>query len=84
MTIEAQIHLLLAAAAFTAIAFAAPTISSRPRSRPDDRLGRDRLGGRHARHARGEAAAGVFGLVERILYVAFISWLVVMASSLSS
>ena len=25
-----------------------------------------------------------FGLVERILYVAFIAWLIVMASSLSS
>jgi hypothetical protein len=84
VTLEAQIHWLLAAAAFTSIAFAAPIISS------DLDLGQTiasvviasalaTLVTRAVRPLR-----SVFGLVERILYVSFIAWLIVMASSLSS
>jgi len=84
VTVEAQIHLLLAAAAFTSIAFAAPLISS------DLDLGQT-----IASLVIASAVATLvfravkplrsyFGLVERILYVSFIAWLIVMASSLSS
>src|SRR6478609_5310742 len=84
VTIEAQIHWVLAAAAFTAIAFAAPTISS------DLDYGQTiasvvvasaiaTLVTRAVKQLR-----RVFGLVERILYGAFIVWLVVVASSVSS
>jgi hypothetical protein len=84
VTLEAQIHWLLAAAAFTAIAFAAPIISS------DLDLGQTiasiviasavaTLATRAVRPLR-----SVFGLVERILYMSFMAWLIVMASSLSS
>jgi hypothetical protein len=84
VTVEAQIHLLLAAAAFTSIAFAAATISSD-------------LDYAHSLATLTVAAAiatlvtravrqlqRVFGLVERILYVAFMAWLLVVASSLAS
>ena len=75
---------MLAAAAFTAIAFAAPTISS------DLDYGQTiasvvvasaiaTLVTRAVKQLR-----RVFGLVERILYGAFIVWLVVVASSVSS
>jgi hypothetical protein len=84
VTVEAQIHWLLAAAAFTSIAFAAPTISS------DLDLGQTiaavvvasavaTLVTRVVRPWR-----SVFGLVERILYISFLAWLIVVASSLSS
>ena len=84
MTPEAQIHWVLAAVAFTSIAFAAPLISN------DLDLGQTiasiviasavaTLVTRAVRPLR-----SVFGLVERILYVSFIAWLIVMASSLSS
>ena len=84
VTVEAQIHWLLAAAAFTSIAFAAPTISN------DLDLGQTiaavviasavaTLVTRVVRPWR-----PVFGLVERILYIAFLGWLIVVASSLSS
>jgi Protein of unknown function (DUF998) len=84
MTLEAQIHWLLAAAAFTSIAFAAPLVSS------DLDLGQTiasvviasaiaTLAARAVRPLR-----SVFGLVERILYIASIAWLIVVASSLSS
>jgi len=84
VTVEAQVHWLLAAAAFTSIAFAAPTISSD-------------LDLAHALASLVIAAAvatlatravrplrRVFGLVERTLYVAFLAWLIVVASSLST
>jgi Protein of unknown function (DUF998) len=84
VTVEAQIHWLLAAAAFTSIAFAAPTISK------DLDLG-------HTVAAVVVASAvatlvtrvvrpwrSVFGLVERLLYISFLAWLIVVASSLSS
>jgi Protein of unknown function (DUF998) len=83
-TLESQIHLLLAAAAFTAIAFAATTVSS------DLDLAHtlatlvavaaaSTLVSRAVRRL-----APVFGIVERLLYAAFVAWLVVVASSLAS
>jgi hypothetical protein len=84
VTLEAQIHLLLAATAFTAIAFAAPIISSD-------------LDYAHTLAAFVVVSAvatlvtravrqfrRAFGVVERLLYLAFIAWLIVMASSLAS
>jgi hypothetical protein len=84
VTVEAQIHWLLAAAAFTSIAFAAPIISS------DLDMAKTvaaviiasaiaTLVTRAVRPLR-----SVFGLVERILYASFLAWLIVVASSLSS
>ena len=84
VTVEAQIHWLLAGVAFTSIAFAAPTISN------DLDLGQTlasiviaaaiaTLVARVVRQWR-----SVFGLVERILYASFLVWLIVVASSLSS
>jgi len=84
ITIEAQIHWVLAAAAFTSIAFAAPLISS------DLDIAKTiaalviasaiaTLVTRALRPLR-----SVFGLVERILYASFLAWLIVVASSLSS
>jgi hypothetical protein len=84
VTIEAQVHLLLAAAAFTAIAFAAPTISS------DLDLAHTLATGVVAAAVATLVTRAVrplqpiFGIVERVLYVAFLAWLIVMASSLSS
>jgi hypothetical protein len=84
VNVEAQIHWLLAAAAFTSIAFAAPLISS------DLDLAKTlaavviasavaTLATRAVRQLR-----SVFGIVERILYAASLAWLIVVASSLSS
>jgi hypothetical protein len=84
VTLEAQVHWVLAAAAFTAIAFAAPTISSdldyaRTIASVVVAAAIATLVTRAVRPWR-----RFFGLVERILYGAFIVWLVVVASSLSS
>jgi Protein of unknown function (DUF998) len=84
ITVEAQIHWVLAAVAFTSIAFAAPIISS------DLDLGQTiasvviasavaTLVTRAVRQLR-----SVFGIVERILYASFLAWLIVVASSLTS
>jgi hypothetical protein len=84
VTVEAQIHWLLAAAAFISIAFAATTISADLD-----------VGNTLAKIVVASAVAtlltravpqlrSVFGLVERILYVAFLAWLLVVASSLAS
>ena len=84
VTLEAQIHLLLAAAAFTSIAFAAPTISS------DLDLAHTLATGVVASAVATLVTRAVrplqpiFGIVERVLYVALLAWLIVMASSLSS
>ena len=82
LTTEARVHLLLAAAAFASIAFAAPTISSD-------------LDLAHGLAKLVVVAAvatlltrivqpltAVFGLVERLLYVAFLVWMAVVAISL--
>jgi Protein of unknown function (DUF998) len=84
ITVEAQIHWVLAAVAFTSIAFAAPIISN------DLDLGQTiasvviasavaTLVTRAVRPLR-----SVFGIVERILYASFLAWLIVVASSLTS
>jgi hypothetical protein len=84
VTVEAQIHWLLAAAAFISIAFAAVTISADLD-----------VGSTLATVIVASAVATlvtravaplrfVFGLTERILYLAFLAWLVVVASSLAS
>jgi hypothetical protein len=84
ITLEAQIHWLLAAAAFTSIAFAALTISA------DLDVGRTLAAVIIASAVATLVTRAVaplrfvFGLVERILYVAFLAWLVVVASSLAS
>src|SRR4051812_25447252 len=84
VTVEAQIHWVLAAAAFISIAFAATTISADLD-----------VGSSFATLIVASAVATlvtravaplrfVFGLMERILYLAFLAWLVVVASSLAS
>jgi hypothetical protein len=84
VTVEAQIHWLLAAAAFISIAFAATTISADLD-----------VGDTFATLIVASAVATlvtravaplrfVFGLMERILYLAFLAWLVLVASSLAS
>jgi hypothetical protein len=84
VTIEAQIHLLLAAASFTSIAFAAPTISS------DLDLAHTLATGVVASAVATLVTRAVrplqpiFGIVERVLYVTLLVWLIVIASSLSS
>jgi hypothetical protein len=84
ITVEGQIHWLLAAAAFTAIAFAAPTISK------DLDLAQTIASFVVAAALATLATRAIrplrswFGLVERILYAAFLAWLIVVASSLSS
>jgi hypothetical protein len=82
MTMEARIHLVLAAAAFTSIAFAAPTISgdlelAQPLATLIIVAAVATLVARIV-----PRLAGVFGVVERALYAAFLSWLVVVAISL--
>ena len=82
VTLEARIHLLLATAAFTAIAFAAPTISgdlelAQPLATLVIVTAVATLVARAVTRL-----AGVFGAVERGLYAAFLSWLVVVAVSL--
>jgi hypothetical protein len=82
VTLEARIHLVLAAVAFTSIAFAAPNISG------DLELAQPlatlvivcAVATLLARIV--PRLAGVFGVVERALYAAFLSWLVVVAISL--
>jgi hypothetical protein len=82
LTTEARVHLALAAAAFTAIAFAAPTVSRE-------------LDLAHGLATLVVVAAIatlitrvvqtltiVFGLAERLLYVAFLAWMAVIAISL--
>jgi len=84
VTIQAQIHLLLAAAAFTSIAFAAATISSdldyaHTLATLVVVTAVATLASRAVRRLR-----STFGVIERLLYVAFIAWLIVVASSLAS
>lgn len=82
VTLEARIHLVLAAAAFTAIAFAAPIISgdlelAQPLATLVIACAVATLVARAV-----PRLARVFGIVERALYAAFLSWLVVVAISL--
>lgn len=86
LTREGRIHLLLAAAAFTSIAFAASDVrwSGSPGA-----LGP--LGYAVVATAIGTLLTrvipllrGIFGVVERLLYVAFVAWLLTAAISLAS
>jgi hypothetical protein len=82
MTLAARIHLALAAAAFTSIAFAAPTISGDLElAQPLATLVIVTAAATLVTRAV-PRLAGVFGIVERALYAAFLSWLVVVAISL--
>ena len=84
VTVEAQIHWLLAAAAFISIAFAATTISA------DLDVGRTLATVIVASSVATLVTRAVaplrfvFGLMERILYAGFLAWMVVVASSLAS
>jgi hypothetical protein len=82
LTTEARIHLLLAAAAFTSIAFAAPTVSTEL----DLAHGLAKLVVVAAVATLVTRAVQpltiAFGLAERLLYAAFIVWMAVVAISL--
>jgi hypothetical protein len=84
VTLEAQIHLVLAAAAFVAIAFAAPIVSADLDLAVT--LSRLVVGAAVATLASRaiRPLTPVFGLVERILYAVFLAWLLVVASSLAT
>jgi hypothetical protein len=82
VTGEARVHLLLAAAAFTSIAFAAPTISGDLElAQPLATLVIVTAVATLVARAL-PRLAGVFGAVERGLYAAFLAWLIVVAISL--
>lgn len=82
VTLEARIHLLLAAAAFTSIAFAAPTISGDLElAQPLAELVIVTAVATLLTRAV-PRLAGVFGIAERLLYATFLSWLIVVAISL--
>jgi hypothetical protein len=82
VTVEAQVHWLLAAAAFTSIAFAAPTISGDLElAQPLATLVIVTAAATLVTHSV-PRLAGVFGAVERGLYAAFLAWLIVVAISL--
>jgi hypothetical protein len=82
LTTEARVHLLLAAAAFTSIAFAAPTVSREL----DLAHGLSKLVVVAAVATLltrvVQPLSVVFGLAERLLYVAFLAWMAVVATSL--
>jgi hypothetical protein len=82
VTLESRVHLVLAAAAFTSIAFAAPTISGDLElAQPLATLVIVTAVATLVARAVPRLAA-VFGAVERALYAASLSWLVVVAISL--
>jgi hypothetical protein len=82
VTAEARIHLVLAAAAFTSIAFAAPTISGDLElAQPLATLVVVTAVATLVTRAV-PRFADVFGAVERGLYAAFLAWLIVVAISL--